>query len=390
MPELLPDFDLVYVDQRGTGQSGYMDCPGGYPETLARWTGCATRWASRDLNHYLTVDAAHDLDTVRQRLGYDRIYVRGGSYGTRLGLEYLRQHGDTVVAAVLDGLAPPDVDLFAQGVTVFDHGVDLLVADCAADPACIAVSPDLHNELHARLDQLRATPRPIALDGSPDFEDEATFLMLLQAFLYDAYWRFDVPRAIHQAALGDNTRWNALMSDASGYTVTDRAKSGAPSRERAPFRWVPRRRVELAQDYVSPGLFITVVCAEWLPNSAGADALRTLLATQQWQDDTHIILADACPAWNVDPVDASLRQAVTSDVPTLLMNGEIDLNTPQEWGPHAALTLANGTSLLVPYATHSTMSVPCAAQIMSRFFINDGRIESVDTSCLSAIPHPGW
>jgi pimeloyl-ACP methyl ester carboxylesterase len=390
MPLLRDQFDLVYVDQRGTGRSDYMDCPAGYPETGADWVACAAHYATRDLNHYLTEDAAHDLNTVRERMGYDRIYIRGGSYGTRLGLEYLRQHGDTVVAAVLDGLAPPDVDLFGESVPLFDHGVDLLVADCSADPACLAVSPTLLDDLRARRELLRATPRPIAFDGYADVENEDYYLMFLEAFLYTADWRYRVPRAVHQAMLGDNTPWNQLMSEATGYTVTDRAKSAPVRRPPAPIDWVPRVRHELAQDYVAPGLFITVVCAEWLPNSGGAAALRTLLGLQEWQDDTHVVLAESCAAWNVEPLSAELRGAVVSDVPSLLMNGAIDLNTPQEWGPLAAATLSNGTNLVVPYATHSTISVSCAAQIISRFLIADGDITVVDTSCLGTIPAPRW
>ncbi len=390
MPELRADFDMVYVDQRGTGHSGYMSCPGGYPDTLAAWQGCAASYTDRDLNHYLTVDAANDLDTVRQRLGYDRIYLRGGSYGTRLGLEYMRQHGATVVAAVLDGLVPPDIDLFGSGVTMFDHGVDMLVADCAADPACLAVSPTLLDDLRTRRTLLHATPRPISIGGSPDVEDETYYLMFLQAFLYDAYWRFDIPRASHDSGPGDNTEWNRLMSDASGYTVTDRTKSDGRERARAPFDWVPRRRPWLAQDYVAPGLFITVACAEWLPNSAGVAALQTSLAAQEWPDDTHVVLAEACPSWDVNPIAATLLEPVVSDIPTLLMNGAIDLNTPQEWGPHAELTLSHGTNILVPFATHSTLSVPCAAHIMARFILNDGDMSAVDTSCLASVTHSAW
>lgn len=390
MGTLRTDFDMVYVDQRGTGALGYMDCPGGYPEGEDDWIDCASRYVDRDLDHYLTVDAAHDIDFVRRRLGYERIYIRGGSYGTRLGLEVLRQHGESVIAAVLDGLAPPDLDLFGEGVGTFDHGIDLLVADCSTDPSCLAVAPDLLGDLRTRREQLRATPRPITLDGYPDAETEEYYLMFLEAFLLDAGWRYRVPRAVHEALAGDHTRWNRLMSEATGYTVADGTKSGATATRRAPFDWVPRRRPVLAHEYVSPGLFITVMCAEFYPNSGGIAALETALAAQEWPDDSHLQMARACPSWDVAPLDAVLRQPVTSAVPTLLMNGAIDLNTYAEWGAHAAATLSNATNLVVPYATHSTMSVSCAAQIMTRFIMHDGDISAVDTSCLTTISPPDW
>ncbi len=52
-----------------------------------------------------------DLDDVRAFLGYDKINIYGGSYGTRAGLVYLRQHGDRVRAAILDGVAPTNMRL---------------------------------------------------------------------------------------------------------------------------------------------------------------------------------------------------------------------------------------------------------------------------------------
>ena len=52
-----------------------------------------------------------DLDEVRAHLGYDKINIYGGSYGTRAALVYLRQHEPHVRAVVLDGVAPPDMRL---------------------------------------------------------------------------------------------------------------------------------------------------------------------------------------------------------------------------------------------------------------------------------------
>jgi pimeloyl-ACP methyl ester carboxylesterase len=39
-----------------------------------------------------------DLDEVRAALGYDKINIIGGSYGTRATQEYLRRHGKRVRA----------------------------------------------------------------------------------------------------------------------------------------------------------------------------------------------------------------------------------------------------------------------------------------------------
>ncbi|HSO31799.1 MAG TPA: alpha/beta fold hydrolase, partial [Labilithrix sp.] len=181
MPKLLDQFDLVYVDQRGTGGSGYLDCASGYPSTKAEWVACAREHDRDDLAGYLTVQAAHDLELVRKALGYGKINVRGGSYGTRLGLEYLRQHEASVAAMVLDGVDPPDNTFFQDFIRAVDRGVARLVADCTKSPACAALTPDLLADLSAHRAAVRAAPRPIVADGAPAKEDEATFLAVLGA-----------------------------------------------------------------------------------------------------------------------------------------------------------------------------------------------------------------
>ena len=54
-----------------------------------------------DLRYYLTTYAMDDLDDVRAALGYDKINLDGGSYGTGAVLVYIRQHGEHVRSATL-------------------------------------------------------------------------------------------------------------------------------------------------------------------------------------------------------------------------------------------------------------------------------------------------
>ena len=136
---------------------------------------------------------------------------------------------------------------------------------------------------------------------------------------------------------------------------------------------------------------MAVLCAESLPSAGGIDPLQALQAQQKWGGDSAMIdIAQACAAWNVQPVDASLRAPVSSDAKVLLLNGDLDLNTFPEWGAHAAATLSHATNLVVPFATHSTMSVPCVGQIITDFLAADGDMARVDASCLTALTPPAW
>jgi pimeloyl-ACP methyl ester carboxylesterase len=113
------DHDIVLVDQRGTGDSHPLFCG---PADLSTVPGkaldeplddtallqCRDRLTKdADLKQYTTAAAADDLDAVRQALGYGKINLLGVSYGTRVGLEYLRRYGPQVRAIALSGVFSP-------------------------------------------------------------------------------------------------------------------------------------------------------------------------------------------------------------------------------------------------------------------------------------------
>ena len=101
-----------------------------------------------------------DLDEVRAALGYDKINLHGGSYGTVAALVYIRQHGDRVRSAILEGVSPVEAKIylpFAKGV---EHSLERLFADCTADKECNAAFANLRGdlkELTAKLEKKPAT-----------------------------------------------------------------------------------------------------------------------------------------------------------------------------------------------------------------------------------------
>jgi pimeloyl-ACP methyl ester carboxylesterase len=77
-----------------------------------------------DLTQYTTSIAADDLDEVRAWLGYDKINLEGGSYGTRAAQVYLRRHGEHVRSALLVGVAGMDqyLPMFHLAAKFFERG----------------------------------------------------------------------------------------------------------------------------------------------------------------------------------------------------------------------------------------------------------------------------
>jgi pimeloyl-ACP methyl ester carboxylesterase len=80
-----------------------------------------------------------DLDALRALLGDDGLTYLGYSYGTTIGMEYLRMFPDRVRAMVLDGVAVPGADpvedTHAQA-QAFERTLDAYLAACGARSTC--------------------------------------------------------------------------------------------------------------------------------------------------------------------------------------------------------------------------------------------------------------
>jgi pimeloyl-ACP methyl ester carboxylesterase len=103
--------DVLLVDLRGTGRSGGLFCTelledvqGFLDDFLPteKIRACRDRLKKEvDLSWYTTDAAVDDVEEVRAALGYERLNLMGGSYGTRVVLTYLIIHPQIVVSSVL-------------------------------------------------------------------------------------------------------------------------------------------------------------------------------------------------------------------------------------------------------------------------------------------------
>jgi pimeloyl-ACP methyl ester carboxylesterase len=71
---------------------------------------CRDHWQAEgvDLAAYNTVENAADLNDLRLALGYGKVTLVGGSYGSHLALQVLRQYPRAVERIVLYGVEGPD------------------------------------------------------------------------------------------------------------------------------------------------------------------------------------------------------------------------------------------------------------------------------------------
>ncbi len=154
-------YDIVFMDQRGTGQSEPIQCvkaAATYYQSSARPQVAAEREQAAtdaqtfandciteagideaDLPLYGTRQAVEDLEAVRDYLGADKLELYGESYGTQYVQTYAAAHPDRIQELYLDGPVDLTVDGPAYYVEAARSAADTLVTvldACTADPAC--------------------------------------------------------------------------------------------------------------------------------------------------------------------------------------------------------------------------------------------------------------
>ena len=112
--------DVLLIDLRGTGGSGGLFCPElqgsqgvqGFLDNFLptdKIHACRDRLKKQvDLSWYTTDAAIDDVEEVRTALGYGKLNLMGGSYGTRAVLTYLQRHPGSARTATLLSSVRPD------------------------------------------------------------------------------------------------------------------------------------------------------------------------------------------------------------------------------------------------------------------------------------------
>ena len=363
--------DLVLVDQRGTGGSNRLDCampdealatdeiPPDELKELAR--DCLAKLPAR-AQFYTTSIAVRDLDAARAALGYERINLFGGSYGTRVAQHYARRHPEHVRSIVLDGPVPPALPLVPQIAIESQRALERVFARCKADAECNRRFPALADQL-ARVDaRLRQSPVEVTLADPVGGEarrvavTRAHLVTMARMLTYSARTISLLPLLVHEAATNDNYAPLAAQAEMLGENLAR---------------------------MIAMGMHHSVVCAEDAPRFAGAvnRALlaRTTIGTIMLDGMTAI-----CEIWPRGPVDEDFHEPLDSAVPALLLSGEFDPATPAEYGTQAAQGFRNGLHLVVPGQGHGQTSQPCVQKLVRRF-IEQGTAAGLDTACASVI-----
>lgn len=377
-PVLAPfknDYDVVFVDNRGMGSSNptrcniapYGDMPAYFlqiwPSSIL--SACYRRYsATSDPSAYNTNNAVDDLDDVRAALGYRKLLLYGGSYGSFFSFVYIRRHPEQVRLAVLEGILAPHFEPLPGAPDAAQTAIDDLARKCSNDPSCSRHFPNFMLQFQAVLRRFQNGPVSISVQNGRTKKLETVRLS--------------------KEVLVDRIRENLYIPQTAAYLpyAVDRAYH---------FDYVPiGRMIDLWSQFIGraqdAGTNLAYRCADLDPfiseSELRAAAVTSFAGDLRVQAERH-----ACDIWKVDPMPASFNEPVQSATPILMVSGTDDPVTPPKYAQAALRYLSNGTLVLVKGAGHG-VDTECTNRLMIAF-IRNGSAKGIDaTSCSAAFKTP--
>jgi pimeloyl-ACP methyl ester carboxylesterase len=365
--------DVVCVDQRGTGQSNGLSIPREktaqyylsemYPIDYVKEMRHALERRA-DLTKYTTSIAMDDLDDVRAWLGYDRINLFGGSYGTRAVLVYMRQHPNHVRSAILLAVAPTDLKMPLHHSESAARAMDLLLGECEQDAACHAAFPRVRDDWKNALAHLEK--QPARVEYSPPGKAPTTveiqrgvFAEKIRSLMYGRDKAARIPLIVHHAAAGDFT---PFLHQAI-----------APS--------IP--------DLVADGMYLSVSCAEDVPFINQEEAAK-LNADNPFGNYRVFQQTRACGMWPRGRIPTDFLEPVSANAPVLIFSGNMDPVTPPKYGEEVAKRLQNSRHIIIGEAAHGVdgLKDPGCIDRIAIEFLDKGDAKNLDVSCVERMAPP--
>jgi len=359
--------DIVLVDQRGTGSSTPLPCENIENEdallasdAFIRLGAECVEGLSHDPAFFTTSVAVHDLELVREQLGYPSLNIYGVSYGTRVAQHYLKRYPERVRTVILDGVVPPGLAL-GPGIAIdAQRALDSLLARCAAMRECAEAYPDLNGQLRDLLTRLKASPPTITIPHPRSGASTTLTLTdemvagIVRLLTYSPQTAALIPVLVRAAVEGDYGPLAAQVLMVS----------------------------EEIYGALSLGMHFAVVCTEDVPFWGQVDRAaleETYLGSVQVD-----ALGEVCKSWPRGFIDVDFARPVETDVPVILLSGEDDPVTPPSYAEMSVEGLSNHRHVTLPHQAHGQLATGCVPRLMVAF-VDSADPAAFDDTCLEAV-----
>lgn len=349
---ILKNRDVVLVDQRGTGQSNPLKCD--FDQSiqeelvnnddllLAEIQKCVDD-LDADTRYYTTMESIKDLEEVRKALKVEKWNLLGISYGTRKALTYMKMFPDSIRSVILDGVVPQQEPLASSHEINLVNALRKQFEQCGKQTACKEAFGDIEQQMWELLEKVETEKPIIRLQNFSTGEYEEVILtkestaLAIRLFAYSAHSMNLLPLMIAKANHGQ------LETIASQANMINSLLSDSMS------------NVEFS-----------IVCAEDAPFYGDYSANKNNLFGENFLVRTKKI----CDVWPHITVNPSFKDPVVSDLPVLLLSGELDPVTPPDFAELTMQTLSNAQHLIAKGQGHNVFPQGCIPDIITAFILD--------------------
>ena len=394
---LLERRNMLLVDQRGTGRSEPINCPGLEIGTMSidREAAKCARSLGDHANLYGSALSADDLAAIIKALKLGVVDMYGDSYGTFFAQVFAGRHPDLLRTLILDGAYP----VYGESAWYPTQGPALrnaLNVTCARSPLCASASPRPIRDLADLVEKLRRKPLTVWAPGGDGARHQITLTAPgLTAIAFNSTYSTTVFReftaAVRAAQDADPVPLARLYAEffyTGSWLSNPRAFSEGLDTAVSCHDYVqmydmsaaPARRIQQYQNAVSrmnernPGIYAPFSISNY--NRSGWSAPDLCL---RWPIST------TNPAGPPRPLAGHY-----SEVPTLILSGELDSITSAAEGNMVKAQFPNSAHLVVANSTHvvgGAGSTSCGATLV-RYVVRSGSrdIPEAIAQCAQDVP----
>lgn len=343
---LLQVADVVVVGQRGIGSSGHTGCENAkigenstkkdQMEAIRKASEvCRKKWIDKgvDLSGLNVLEAAADVNEVREALGYKKILIWGVSFGSHWGMAIMRFFPEIVERAVLGGIEGPDHTY--DSPTGILNALKRIAAEAESSPKLQPYIPEggLLQAFSSVLKKLKQNPQQVKISVGPEKEEKIVTITS------------DNIKGLAKGYLGSVERRRSEASWPAGVLLL----ANEDYHEVAKEIYENIAEGELGMPSAS---FFMLDCGSGISPERDKrykfDPAKSLLGEINWY------YRGGCGVWNSDVGD-DFRKGFSTDIPTLIIQGDWDLSTPIENAYEILPMFKNKHFVRVKRGSHSVL-----------------------------------
>jgi len=366
--------DLVVIEQRGytsrgemlveTADASPLDKPASVQADTRAMQALARRAVvhnpDKDLSGY-TIDAfAADVDDLRRALGYDKISLFGGSFGSQWSLAVMRFHPEIVARAVLSSVEPLN-----NGFDMPSHvfaALQRIAYDADRDPGLAPYLPNGGMMAAVRALHQRFATGPIRVTIRDDVGKAQTIVLGAE----------DLQLAL-LAHTDEAEHWPAFILSLYHGRYDAWARQTVEDRRAGP--------VKLIGPLADSSLGVTADREHQMRTDPALDLLGS------WNFEANLVSA---PDWPTPDMSDAVRRPRVTPIPVVFVHGDWDTSTPVENTLDLLPYFPNGHAILVHRAGHDgtfyqLRESPAAKQAIYDF-LRTGEMRGLPTEVSLAAP----